>query len=65
MAGHSRLENGLFVDGNGYWLDHFSFDVGAKTKNSALLGRGKAGEIITNAILPFAFSWGDMVGEPE
>ncbi len=65
ISGQRVLENGLIVAGDGYWQDHFDFDVRAKTKNSALLGRGKAGELIVNVILPFAFSWGGIAGEPE
>jgi hypothetical protein len=63
--GHHALENGLTVAGDGYWRDHFDFGVRSKTKISALLGNSKAGEIIVNAILPFAFSWGKMFNEPE
>jgi len=63
--GHHVLENGLTVAGNGYWRDHFNFDVRSKTKISALLGNSKAGEIIVNVILPFAFSWGKIFNEPE
>jgi hypothetical protein len=64
-GGHHVLENGLTVTGDGYWQDHFDFDIRSKTKISALLGHSKAGEIIVNVILPFAFSWGKMVDEPE
>ncbi len=63
--GHHALENGLTVAGDGYWRDHFDFDVRSKTKISALLGNSKAGEIIVNVVLPFAFSWGKMSNEPE
>ncbi len=64
-GGHRMLENGLTVTGDGYWRDHFDFDVRSKTKISALLGNSKASEIIINVILPFAFSWGKMFNEPE
>jgi hypothetical protein len=63
--GHHALENGLTVAGDDYWRDHFDFDARSKTKISALLGNSKAGEIIVNVILPFAFSWGKMVNEPK
>jgi hypothetical protein len=63
--GHRVLENGLTVAGDGYWQDHFDFDVKSKTKLSALLGNSKAGEIAINVILPFAFSWGKLANEPE
>jgi len=64
-GGHRVLENGLTVAGDGYWRDHFDFDVRSKTKVSALLGNSKAGEIVVNVILPFAFSWGKLAGEPK
>jgi hypothetical protein len=63
--GHRALENGLTVAGDGYWRDHFDFDVRSKTKISALLGNSKAGEIIVNVILPFAFSWGELANETK
>jgi len=63
--GHHALENGLTVAGDGYWRDHFDFDVRSKTKISALLGNSKAGEIAVNVILPFAFSWGKLANEAK
>jgi hypothetical protein len=53
------------VTGDGYWRDHFDFDVRSKTKISALLGNSKAGEIAVNVILPFAFSWGELANETK
>jgi len=64
-SGHRVLENGLTVAGDGYWRDHFDFDVRSKTKISALLGNSKAGEIAINVILPFAFSWGKLANEAK
>ncbi len=64
-GGHRMLENGLTVAGDGYWRDHFDFDVRSKTKISALLGNSKAGEIAVNVILPFAFSWGELANEEK
>jgi hypothetical protein len=64
-GGHRMLENGLTVAGDGYWRDHFDFDVRSKTKISALLGNSKAGEIIVNVVLPFAFSWGELANEAK
>ena len=61
----SALQNGLTVDGDGYWQDHFDFDVTSKTKRSAIMGNSKAGEIAMNVILPFAFSWGESANEAK
>ena len=62
---HSALQNGLTVDGDGYWQDHFDFDVTSKTKRSAIMGNSKAGEIVVNVILPFACSWGESANEAK
>jgi hypothetical protein len=64
-GGHRVLENGLTVAGDGYWRDHFDFNVRSKTKISALLGNSKAGEIVVNVVLPFAFSWGELANEAQ
>ncbi|MFB0556411.1 MAG: DUF2851 family protein, partial [Dehalococcoidia bacterium] len=64
-GGHRVLENGLTVAGDGYWQDHFDFDVRSKTKISALLGHSKAGEIAVNVVLPFAFSWGELANKAK
>jgi len=64
-GGHRVLEDGLTVAGDGYWRDHFDFDVRSKTKISALLGNSKAGEMAVNVILPFAFSWGELTNEAK
>jgi len=64
-GGHRVLENGLTVAGDGYWRDHFDFDVRSKTKISAILGKSKADEIAVNVILPFAFSWGELANEAK
>jgi hypothetical protein len=62
-GGYCLLQNGLTVDSDGYWQDHFDFGVRSKTKISALLGHSKAGEIAVNVIFPFAFSWGELANE--
>ena len=67
--GRRVLENGLTVAGDGYWRDHFDFGVKSKTtppriKYGALLGNSKAGEIVVNVVLPFAFTRGKMGNEP-
>jgi hypothetical protein len=61
---HRWREDSLTVFGDGYWQDHFDFDIRSKTRISALLGKSKASEIVVNVILPFAFSWGEMTNEP-
>jgi hypothetical protein len=65
QGGHCVLENSLIVTGDGYWRDHFDFDVTSKTRKSALLGNSKVGEIIINIVLPFAFSWGELTADSK
>ena len=60
-GGRRMLESGLTVTGSGYWHDHFDFGVRSRTRKSALLGSSKAGEIVINALLPFAFALGKML----
>lgn len=60
------LEDGLMVGGDGYWLGRFDFALSAgNKKKSVLLGRSKAGEVVVNVILPFAFSWSKANEEKE
>jgi hypothetical protein len=61
---YCRLEDALIVPGDGYWREHFNFGTVAKTRNSALLGHGKAAEIVVNIILPFIFSWSELANKP-
>ncbi len=61
---YTRLENNLIVMSRGYWAYHFDFGLAAKT-SSALLGKDKGAEIITNIILPFTNAWADIAGEPR
>ena len=65
IAGYRGLEDGLIVSGNGYWQDHCAFELEPNVRKWALLGHGKAGEIIVNVILPFTFSWAEIAAEPE
>jgi hypothetical protein len=64
-GGHRVFKHGLTVTVDGYWRNHFDFDVRSKTKISVLLGNSKAGEIAVNVILPFAFSWGELANEAK
>ena len=59
-----RLEGSLIVTTSGYWAAHFDFGVRARWNYPVLLGRGRAREIVVNALLPFSFAWGEEVGQP-
>ena len=64
-GGHRVLQNGLTVDSDGYWRDHFDFGIRSKTRMSALLGSSKASEIVVNVVLPFAFAWMGLAGQAK
>ena len=65
FGGHCVLERGLSVACDGYWSDHFDFDVTSKTRKSAVLGTSKVSEIIVNVVLPFAYAWGELTMDPK
>ncbi|MHB8084601.1 MAG: DUF2851 family protein [Dehalococcoidia bacterium] len=47
------LGNCLAVKGDGYWARHHDFGR-SHERAAALIGRGRAGEIVVNAVLPFS-----------
>jgi len=63
--GHCRPEKWLQVTTNGYWATHTDFGLSSRTRNVTLLGRGRAADIIVNAILPFTFAWSRLASYPE
>ena len=52
-----EMESGLLVSGGGYWAEHQDF-ASPCPANPTLLGRGRAGEIVVNVLLPFAAALG-------
>jgi hypothetical protein len=53
------LEQSLRVQVDGYWATHSDFGS-ASGWCPALIGQGRARDIIVNALLPFCFAWGSM-----
>ena len=51
------LEKSLRVQVGGYWASHFDFGA-ASGWRPALIGRGRARDIIVNVLLPFYLAWG-------
>ena len=49
--GYRSLEQGMLVTVDG--------------ANSALIGRGRAREMVVNVVLPFSFAWGERESQPE
>jgi len=58
-----ELERGLMIRVGGYWASHFDFGIEARWSPS-LIGRGRAREIIVNALLPFFFAWAEKFSQP-
>ena len=65
LGGHCVLERSFSVNCDGYWMDHFDFDITRKTRESAILGNNKVSEILVNVVLPFAYSWGESTVDPK
>ena len=63
--GHRRLEAALVVITDGYWASHFDFGSNSRIESPALLGRGRAADIVVNVLLPFVFVWGKLNSQPE
>ncbi len=63
--GYHRLEKGLVVTTSDYWVSHFDFVSGSRTKSPTLLGRGRAADIIVNVLLPFTLAWSQFTSQPE
>jgi hypothetical protein len=53
-AGYSEVENSLVVSAEGYWARNLDFHLPVRNKAPALLGRGRAADIVINILLPFA-----------
>ncbi|MBI4284310.1 MAG: DUF2851 family protein [Chloroflexi bacterium] len=56
----SRLVSGLVVAADRHWTGDPGFGPGGQRPAPALLGRGRAGDIISNVLLPFAYAWGQL-----
>ncbi len=63
-GGHRKLENGLTVTATDRWQEHLDHGLESRTRMAAILGPGKAREIVINVLLPFAFAWGKLAKEP-
>lgn len=61
---HPRLEAELTVAADGFWASHLDFGIEAKGDAPALIGQGRAGDVVVNAMLPFVWAWAGSNGRP-
>jgi len=64
-ASYGDLESSLRVTTNGYWAKFLDFGLPGRRGRPALLGRGRAADIVVNILLPFAVAWGQVGSHPE
>lgn len=65
IKNYRELELALLVPAEGYWARHLDFGRPGGGANLALLGRGRAADIVVNVMLPFAAAWGECASRPE
>lgn len=59
-----KLTSPLVLPAKGYWTSHTDFGCNG-ARGSALLGKGRAGEMVVNVLLPFFFAFGEAYRLPE
>ena len=64
-TGYHRLERALRVTTDGYWANHLDFGLPSRMSIPALLGEGRAADIVVNVLLPFAVAWARLNSQPE
>ena len=64
-TGYNGLEKALRVTTDGYWANHLDFGLPSRMSIPALLGEGRAADIVVNVLLPFAAAWGRLTARPE
>jgi hypothetical protein len=57
-----RLVAGWEVPAEGFWSTHYDPGAGSAGPLGALIGRGRALELLINIVLPFAAAWGEARG---
>ncbi len=59
-AGCGRLARTLQVAADGYWARYLDFGLPGQTGIPALIGSGRAADIVVNVILPFTVAWSEV-----
>lgn len=60
-----QLEKMLLTTTDSYWASHFDFGSANRLSAPALLGDGRAADIVVNVLLPFVSVWGKFASQPE
>jgi hypothetical protein len=63
-TGYREIERALLVAAEGYWGAYLDFGLPGGRCLPALLGRGRAADIVVNVLLPFAAAWGRAGARP-
>jgi hypothetical protein len=63
--GYHELEQVLYVPASGYWADYLDFGLPGRKNLPALLGKGRAADIIINVLLPLALIQAERISSPE
>jgi len=63
-TGYPSIEAGLTVQGDNHLREPSCLTTTVRLHKTALLGRDKASQIAVNVILPFVFSWSEIVSKP-
>lgn len=63
--GYHGLERALRVTTEGYWAHHLDLGLPSRMSTPALLGGGRAADIVINVLLPFAVAWARFTTQPE
>ena len=61
----SRLIEALVISPSGYWATHRDFGIARRGEPSALLGRGRALDMLATAVLPFLLAVADLESDIE
>ena len=63
-TGYHGLERALRVTTDGYWAHHLDLGLPSRMSTPALLGGGRAADIVVNVLLPFAVAWARLTAQP-
>lgn len=63
--GFHELERLIYVPATGYWADYLDFGLPCSKNPPALLGSGRAADIIVNVLLPFVLAHAEFTSHPE